>query len=131
MRVLDAFGGSGLLGLEAWSRGADVLIVERNPRAAKAIRSAATGLDAEVEVRIGDVLRLAPELGRFDGVLADPPYKAPVMPALQALASCVGEWLVLESDAQTEVPDRAGRLALDRSRKYGGTAIHLYRPVEG
>lgn len=126
-RVLDAFGGSGLLALEAWSRGASVVCIERNPRAAASIRRAAAALDAAVEVRRGDALRLAGKLGPFDGALVDPPYAAEVEPILDALAPAVRHWLVLEADAKTEVPERVGRLALERSRMYGGTAIHLFR----
>ena len=70
-RVLDAYGGTGLLGLEAWSRGAEVVVVERDPRTASAIRANAERLGADVDVRTGDVLALLPSLGRFDGVLAD------------------------------------------------------------
>lgn len=126
-RVLDAFGGSGLLAFEAWSRGAEVVVVERNGRAATAIRQGAEALGADgVTVRRGDVLRLAADLDPFDGALVDPPYKLPVGPILEALAPVVRHWLVLEADVRTDVPDRAGRLARERVRQYGGTAIHLF-----
>ncbi len=127
LTVLDAFAGSGLLGFEAWSRGARVTMIERNGRAHAALNRSAATLGAEVEVRRGDTLKLVTTLGAFDIVLVDPPYAAPVEPILAALECAVQGRLFLEADARTEVPAAVGRLALERSRNYGGTAIHHYR----
>lgn len=126
-RVLDAFGGTGLLGLEAWSRGAAVVIVERDKRAANAIRDRARELGASIELRVGDVLRKAPTLGRFDGVLVDPPWAEDVAPILEALAPLASGWLVLEHEDTTAAPDAAASLALDRRRSYGRTVLSVYR----
>lgn len=124
--VLDAFGGTGLMGLEAWSRGADVVIVERDRRAARAIRENVGALGASVDVRQGDVLQLAPSLGPFDGVIADPPYAQPTRAVLDALAPLVRGWLVLETDATTP-EEQVDGLILDRRRVYGGSALTVYR----
>lgn len=78
-RVLDLFAGSGALGLEAASRGADrVVLVDASQEACEIIRGNAAVL-ADVGARI-DVVA-APALDyisrtgeRFDLVLADPPY---------------------------------------------------------
>jgi 16S rRNA G966 N2-methylase RsmD len=121
MRILDAFGGTGLLGLEAWSRGAAVVIVERDPRTAREIRANADALGATVDVRVGDVLLTAAQLGRFDGILVDPPYRDDPGPIVQRLASLADHWLVLETDERTEAPP-VDALALDPRRGYGGTA---------
>lgn len=129
-RVLDAFGGTGLLGLEAWSRGAEVVVVERDPAVAARIRRNAEGLGAGLDVRVGDVVALAPGLGRFHVVLADPPYRMAPGPLVEALAGCVGRVIVVETEAGTEVPDVAG-LVLDRRRTYGGTALAVYRRSGG
>ena len=83
-RVLDLYAGSGAIGLEALSRGAErVLLVESDARAAAVIKAnvAAVGLPGAT-VAIDRVERLlarppAPEArthGRFDLVFADPPY---------------------------------------------------------
>lgn len=125
VRVLDAFGGSGLLGFEAWSRGATVCVVEREPRVVKAIRENAAALGAEVEIRGGDVLALAADLGTWDLVLADPPYRLDAAAILAGLAPVVGGTLVLETDERVAAPAAAG-LRLDRRRVYGGTALCVY-----
>lgn len=131
LRVLDAFGGSGLLGLEAWSRGAQVTIVERRAHVARAIQDTAQALGADVEVVPADVLQVAPTLGPWDGILADPPYAIPPDRFLDALASAATSWLVYESDQRTVAPPHAGGLVLDRSRRFGSTILWLYRAKDG
>lgn len=126
LRVLDAFGGSGLLALEAWSRGADVVVVERRPQVAKAIRETAAGLGARLDVRVGDVMVVAPALGTFDGMLCDPPYAQDAAEVLTRLAPQVSGWLVYESDAGASLPELAPPLTLDRVRRFGGTALWVY-----
>lgn len=81
-RVLDAFAGTGALGLELLSRGADhVLACELDRRAAGYVRSNCTRLKvpaAQHRLLVGDIFRLAarPSLpgGPFDILLLDPPY---------------------------------------------------------
>lgn len=124
---LDAFGGSGVVALEAWSRGAMVTLMERDRRALSAIKRSFAELGATVTVRPGDVMRSAGELGAFDIVFADPPYSYEPEPVLEALACTVRETLVYEHDAGTSVPGRCASLALDRTKVYGNSAFSFYR----
>lgn len=126
LRVLDAFGGTGMLGLEAASRGADVVVVEQRGAVAAAIRRTFEAFGA-AKVETGDVLVVGPRLGRFDGVLCDPPYAMDPGPVLEALGAQVDGWLVFETSVQTQPPLRAGGLELERTRCYGDSALHLYR----
>ena len=129
-RVLDAFGGTGVLALEAWSRGAQVVLVEKDRRAMRGIERRFAELGAErpdAERIVGDVLSLAPALGTFDGVLVDPPWADDVTPILAALAPLTRGWLVLEAEDRTTAPDEVADLTLDRRRTYGRTALWLYR----
>lgn len=82
-RVADLFAGTGILGMEALSRGADrALFVERDRRLARAIERSLAGLDAgaagasAVRVLAADAYRLlaAGEPEPFDIVFLDPPY---------------------------------------------------------
>jgi 16S rRNA (guanine966-N2)-methyltransferase len=132
-RVLDAFGGTGLLGFEAWSRGGAVVIVERDPRTAATIRANAEALGADVEVRSGDVLALARagSVRRFSVVLADPPYRDAPEPVVAALAPLVDDILVLEIASQTPAPDAPPGLTVDRRREYGTTTLVVYRRAAG
>ena len=80
-RFLDLYAGSGAVGIEAWSRGADhVLAVEQDQRAARVIRRniETVGADGAVAVRACTVDRLAttkPTGQPYDIVFADPPYE--------------------------------------------------------
>ena len=124
--VLDAFGGSGLLGLEAWSRGAQVCIVERDRRAVRSIRANASGLGAEVDILHGDVLGMVGRLVPVDVVLADPPYAMDPEPIVAQLAPLVKRQLVLETDKEASVPAQVGGLVLGKSRNYGGTRLCIF-----
>ena len=78
LRVADLYAGSGALGLEALSRGADHATFVENERAAiKAIEAnvATLGAIRKIEVRPMSAARL-PSNEAFDLILADPPYAA-------------------------------------------------------
>ena len=138
LRVIDLYAGSGALGLEARSRGADhVLLVESDRRAVDVCRAnvAAVGLDA-VSVLTADVERLVavapPVQARppYDLVLADPPYDLAAARLAEVLAALVdGGWVapgavvVVERSAREDpFPWPAGIEAL-RHRRYGETAL--------
>ena len=87
-RVLDAFAGTGALGLEALSRGAaEAVFMERDRAALSALRAnvAACGAEARSRVLSGDALRPPP--GQACGLLfLDPPYGQGLVPrAVEAL----------------------------------------------
>ena len=75
-RVLDLYAGSGALGIEALSRGAEsALFVERDRRALAALRRNLDAVGVDAEVRSQDALRfIAHPEGVFDLVFCDPPY---------------------------------------------------------
>lgn len=73
---LDVFGGSGVMGLEALSRGfEEVLVFEKNPKAAQIIKKNYDTLGLKANIRIGDSLKLIQKIdSNFDVVYIDPPY---------------------------------------------------------
>ena len=80
-RVLDLFAGSGALGLEAASRGADeVVLVESNPHAVEIIRHNMKVVGhphvTVEQAKVSDYFPRAPK-EHFSMVLADPPYDLP------------------------------------------------------
>ena len=126
-RVLDLFAGSGALGLEALSRGAQVAeFVELSPKSLTAIRenAAALGAGAEVVIHRGDALRFMNELPAhaFGVAFADPPYGL-------ALASRVAErWLEVPFAEILGVEHRLDETLPGEGerRRYGDTVITLY-----
>ena len=129
-RVLDLYAGSGALGIEALSRGAvSAVFVERDARAASAIRDNLRALGLEQAVRRQDALRfLGATEGTFDLVFCDPPYDSvpriagPLAERLPALLS-QGARIVTESDKRMplELP-----FELLVERTYGDTRIAIH-----
>jgi len=135
-RCVDAFAGTGALGLEAASRGAaEVLLVEQDPAQAAQLRQTAQRLQADaVRVQRGDgvaALR-AQAPGSVDLVLLDPPFDAAELfaPALAAAAAAVrvGGWVYLEAPAQADAEAlQTLNLAPHRHLKAGAVHAHLLR----
>jgi len=132
--VVDAFAGTGALGLEAASRGAArVLLVEQEAAQVEALRAIAqrlTGADAVKVERgnaIGVLQRLAP--GSCDLVLLDPPFDAGLYDqALAAAAPALRAegWLYLESPtAWTGEALAPFGLRLHKHLKAGAVHAHL------
>ncbi len=138
LRVLDLFAGSGALGIEALSRGADsVLLVERDRDACRAIREnlALTQPWGRGALRAADVWKELPRIeGRFDLVFADPPYGAHGLEGIhEATSGSIerGGLLVLEhasGQAPPLCPEAWSRLTV---RRYGASAIVVDSPSTG
>lgn len=124
-RAIDAFAGSGALGLEAASRGATVLLVEKDAQAVASLRqtiSRLRGAEERVQLKQGDGLK-ALEAGGFDLVLLDPPFGAQLAgKALEAAAQGAG-WIYLE--APEAHPSPPG-YRLHRHLKAGAVHAHLF-----
>ncbi len=77
LQVADLFAGSGALGLEALSRGAEnCLFAEQDPAAIRALRAniAALRAQGQCDVRAGSVMALGPAKSPLDLIVLDPPY---------------------------------------------------------
>ena len=127
-RVLDAFAGSGALGIEALSRGAlHATFVETGRDALAALRENLETLQLGAQGRVvpGDALvhleRTAVEERHYDLVLLDPPYGFDQWDELLA-AVPVGARVVIESDREVVVPDS---WEVHRRKRYGGTVVTL------
>ena len=148
-RVLDLYAGSGAVGLEALSRGADhVLLVEQGSRATRVIREniEAIGLPGAVLAadRVERVLARGPapaggqdspapaggqdrpEGGQYDVVFADPPYALADTAVSQVLSLLADQgWLAPSALVIVERATRSGPVSWpdgfvpDRTRRYG------------
>jgi 16S rRNA (guanine966-N2)-methyltransferase len=135
-RVADLYAGSGAVGLEALSRGAEqALLVESDPRAARVIRDNLAALRAAPAARlvvgkVAQVLAAGPDGDPYDVVFADPPYAVPGDEVTAVLAALVKYgWL---ADGATVVVERGTRdgavswvpgITGERSRRYGETTL--------
>lgn len=73
---LDAYAGSGIMGLEALSRGfKTVLAIEKNPKAAQVLKENYINLKLTPNLIVADSLKILPKIKeRFDVIYLDPPY---------------------------------------------------------
>jgi 16S rRNA (guanine966-N2)-methyltransferase len=133
-RVLDLYAGSGGLGLEALSRGAEqVTFVERANASLTALRRniEAVGLPGTTVVSDDAARTLRGEVpgGPFDLVFADPPYRLPKAQLADLLADVVGHLapggtVVVERAARDGAPPWPPELNPGDPRRYGDTALH-------
>ena len=135
-RVLDLFAGTGSLGIEALSRGADWAdFVERDRRQCAVIREnlAAIGYEGMAEVRQGDAVRTLNSLaGPYSLVMLDPPYRmGEFHGVLDAISDTVGlltpgASVVAGHSRQTELRAAYGKLRRVVFRQYGDNAVSIY-----
>jgi 16S rRNA (guanine966-N2)-methyltransferase len=128
--VLDLYAGSGALGIEALSRGADsAVFVERDVQAVRMIERNLASLGLEQRVVRRDVVAfLARAEGAFDLVFCDPPYDS-----ASRLAGVLSERLpALTSEGARIVTESDKRMPLElpfpllTERTYGDTRIAIH-----
>jgi 16S rRNA (guanine966-N2)-methyltransferase len=136
--VLDLYAGSGALGLEALSRGAQtVVFVESSPGVLPVLKEnlATVGLTGG-RVLAGSVPTVVggPPPARFDLVLADPPYATPVEEVRGVLRALVErDWLapdavvVVERSSREEPWEWPTPLVGLRDRRYGEAVLRYGR----
>jgi 16S rRNA (guanine(966)-N(2))-methyltransferase RsmD len=136
---LDLYAGTGAVGLEALSRGADrVFFIEDNPVRARAL------VDYILKVNLGDralvyqekaetFLQRALKTGiKFDIIFADPPYASD---EIDRVLPAVGQFNILKEDgcvlvehsSKKYLPACLQNIKLIKNYKYGDTMITLYR----
>ena len=134
--VLDLFGGTGQLGIEALSRGAkSVVFVDAGDPACKLIKEnlKRTKLDGSARVIRADYLEFLRRTGeKFDIILLDPPY-AEVF--LENALNCIteidilrqGGIIVAERPLGKDLPWEFSGFERSKDYKYGKTVLTIYR----
>jgi 16S rRNA (guanine966-N2)-methyltransferase len=141
VRVLDLYAGTGGIGIEALSRGAEAAdFVERNAAAAAVVRAnlAHTGYTDVTQVYQEPVSTFLARAERnqtgsapYDLIFMDPPYADP---ELVSTLERVGRSPLIDSGAilvighwpRVTLPERAGRLQRLRERCYGDSCFSIY-----
>lgn len=135
-RCLDLFAGSGVLGLEALSRGAaEVVFVETSTAAAHTLRAQLQRLGGEGRAMVqslGAARYLRTPAAPFDVAFLDPPYGGELLAeSLAQLAA--GQWLkegglaYLENERSAGVPALPAGWELLKSKTAGEVAYHLVK----
>ena len=132
-QVLDAFAGTGALGLEALSRGAkSAMFIERDRVAQNVIAENITAL------RVGDAAKLIRSsiaawdettvLKQFDLIFADPPYHDMQLSTVMRLKKYLKPkgLMILSYSGRESAPTVNGVVVVDK-RSYGDAALAFYR----
>ena len=137
--VLDLFGGSGGLSIEAVPRGADsATLIDRQYQAIKTINENIEVTKSKEKFRVikGDtnkvIFKLAKESKRFDYVFLDPPYKK------QEIVKLLGEvfelkllnkgaLIICETDQEANLPEELTGYEFIKKSDYGITELTFYR----
>lgn len=145
-RFLDLFAGTGAVGIEALSRGAEsVFFIDMNARCVERLRQNldAAGLAAKARVQKGNVLSdlswvpFRSGISQFDLIFLGPPYKddqkRPLAYTNAALARVAAsgllapKGLVISQHHLKEPVAPAAGLEMFRREKYGDTCLSFYR----
>lgn len=137
-RVLDLFAGTGALGIEALSRGADnAIFIDHSSRALTVLRKnlERCNLNASTRVLQWDITKnlncLKHNEHSFDLVFLDPPYRKQWVPiTLSHLRACRclcdDTVVVAEHESNLGADDSGTALKLESTRRYGQTAISFF-----
>jgi len=143
-RLLDLYAGTGAVGLEALSRGADcVVFVEQKRSSLHLLRenlkrchnppeAIVISCDVRQVFRHSEFLKWAP----YDMVFADPPYHngeiATILSMIASRVPLTSEGMViLEHRSQTNLPQQVDSLDQVRQVRYGDTTLTFFEPISG
>ena len=133
---LDLFAGSGIVGIEAASRGAaPVTLVEKDGRKKEVIRENISMVESEITLHIMPVERFRPKQGPYSVVYLDPPFKYVDKPSLitmvqeHGLLREDGVCIIHHPSPEKDWPARIGSLACTDIRGYGGSSLRFFRLV--
>ena len=131
-RVLDLFGGTGQLGIEAMSRGAaEVDIVDHSREAIALIRENVRTVGLPVRVRQADALAFLRDSAPYDLIFLDPPYASGLAEgALEAIKAFDklrdGGIILCETGAAASLPELEAPYARLREYRYGKVKLTTY-----
>lgn len=134
--VLDAFAGTGAVGLEALSRGgAHTTFIEKDRVAQSVIVENIKELDVEtqtevVKTSVSNWLNTA-EIPQFDLIFADPPYHDMQLSTVSRLAPYLKPkgLMILSHPGRESAPTVNGVVVVDK-RSYGDAALAFYQLIE-
>ena len=129
---VDAYAGTGAVGIEALSRGARrAIFIERSRAALVVIRDniASLGLTPVAEVASGKVATVLPRY-QADIVFLDPPYalEREYEAALEVLSQNPPKLAIVQHSIRLELPSAAGALRRTRLVKQGDNSLSFYEP---
>ena len=136
---LDLFAGSGIMGLEALSRGAEkVVFVEKNPEAIKILKQNMSIIENPEQIKLitGDSLKILESFkeNEFNFIFIDPPYEAglyePVLKKIRKNKILKKDGvMVIEHNSTLDISDIAAEygFSIHKTKLYGDTGITIVK----
>ncbi len=131
---LDLFSGSGVIGIEAASRGASpVLLVERDPGKRATILANLSFVESPIRLVVMGAERFVEQTSeRFDLIFLDPPFR---LEGKEGLIRRIDErellreggLLLIHHPEEESLPEEIGRLRCIDRRRYGRSIVLFYR----
>ena len=120
---LDVFGGSGIMGLEALSRGFNrVKVFEKNPKVAQILKKNYQTVGLKPDLTIGDSTKLILKTDEiFDVVYIDPPYMSGIYEDI--LSKVKGNIIIVEHSETIEFDG----YEVVKQKNYGGKIVSFLR----
>lgn len=136
LRVLDAFAGTGVVGLELLSRGANSAVLIEKDRIAQKVIDAnikTLGLKGRAKLIRSTIASWddTTESEKFDLIFADPPYHDMQLSTVSRLVRHLNPkgLMILSHPGRESAPTVNGVVVVDK-RSYGDAALAFYRLVE-
>ena len=123
---LDMFAGSGIMGLEALSRGfSSAVAIEKNPKVARVIKGNFKNFTQAPKLLIGDSTKIATKLSeKFDVIYIDPPYFSGIYEkSLDAIRKIASGVVILEHIVDVNFGD----FEVVKQKKYGDKFVTFLR----
>ena len=125
---LDLFGGSGVMGLEALSRGFEkVLVFEKNPKVAHILKKNYSTLGLQANLRIGDSMKLIEKADEnFDIIYIDPPYYSEIY---EQIFECLNKLDLKNTIIIAEHSEdlKVEKFELIKEKNYGGKRVSFFK----
>lgn len=128
LTFLDLFGGSGIIGIEAISRGfKEVIVIEKNPKAAQVLKKNYSLLNISPNLKVCDSLKfLDKNTANYDVIYIDPPYYSDIYEKVfnklnnTNLKNAI---IIVEHSAPLNIIG----YTLIKEKSYGGKLISFYK----
>lgn len=130
---LDVFAGSGIVGIEAASRGAkEVIFIEKNPKHYKLLKENLSNINFANKTFLADSCNILEKFNEkyFDIIFSDPPYKTDLNNKILEIVSRKkllknGGWLILECNKDEDFTEKikSCNFELIKEKCYGDTKV--------
>ena len=120
----DVFGGSGIMGIEALSRGfSEVIVCKKNPKAAQIIKKNYSMLNISPNLYIGDCRKYIKNNNiTYDVIYIDPPYSSGIYEEIFNLLEGKASLIIAEHSENIEIKN----FSLIKTKNYGGKMVSFY-----